>query len=56
MVKFEFYLSYDDADRLFDLKEAVGEDDLTANEFAEKLLKEAMDELEIKLNAKEYSR
>lgn len=38
MAKFEFYLSTEDTDRLFFLKKEEGYDELTGNEFAEKLL------------------
>lgn len=38
MVKFEFYLSEDDTDKLFEIKEAEGKDNLSANEFARELL------------------
>ena len=38
MVKFEFYLGDSDFDRLFAIKAFEGEDDLTGNEFAAKLL------------------
>ncbi|MFA7162821.1 MAG: hypothetical protein WC097_01555 [Eubacteriales bacterium] len=36
--KFEFYLSEEDTDRVFLLKEKAGEADLTANEYAKELL------------------
>lgn len=38
MVKFEFYLGDSDFDRLFAIKKLQGKDDLTGNQFAEKLL------------------
>lgn len=38
MVKFEFYISDDDFDRLFAVKEAQGRSDLSGNEFAKELL------------------
>ena len=38
MVEFNFYLSEEDTDKLFDLKEKDGRDDLTANEYARELL------------------
>ncbi len=36
--KFEFYLSDDDTERLFAIKEDKEKDDLTGNEFAKELL------------------
>lgn len=36
--KFEFYLSDDDAERLFAVKEDKGKSELTGNEFAKELL------------------
>lgn len=36
--KFEFYLSDDDTERLFAIKEDKGKDDLTGNEYAKELL------------------
>lgn len=36
--EFRFYLSEDDANRLFAVKELQGRDDLTGNEFAQQLL------------------
>lgn len=38
MVEFSFYLSEDDTDRLFAIKELQGQNDLTGNEFARRLL------------------
>lgn len=38
MVEFNFYLSEDDTDRLFAIKELQGKNDLTGNEFARRLL------------------
>ncbi len=38
MAKFEFYLSTEDTNRLFYLKKKEGHDDLTGNQFAEKIL------------------
>ena len=38
MVKFEFYLSDENTDRVFALKKSAGKDDLTGNEYAQKLL------------------
>lgn len=37
-VKFELYLSDDDTERLFAIKEDNGKDSLTGNEFARELL------------------
>lgn len=36
--KFEFYLSEEDTDRVFILKQLQGEDKMTGNEFAKELL------------------
>lgn len=36
--KFEFYLSEEDIERLFALKEEEGKDQLTGNEYAKELL------------------
>ena len=36
--KFEFYLSNEDTDRLFSVKDAEGKNDLTGNEYAKELL------------------
>ncbi len=41
-VKFEFYLSDDDAERLFAAKEDMGKDELTGNEYARELLESAL--------------
>jgi len=38
MVEFNFYLSENDVDRLFYLKQKEGKDDLTGNEYAKELL------------------
>ena len=38
MTEFNFYLSEDDTDRLFAIKELQGRHDLTGNEFARELL------------------
>lgn len=38
MVKFEFWLGDNDYDRLYAIKKIQGEDDLSGNEFAEKLV------------------
>lgn len=40
--KLEFYLSDDDAERLFAAKEDAGKDDLTGNEFARELLEKEL--------------
>jgi len=37
-VKFEFYLSEEDTDRLFAVKNSTGNNDLTGNEYAKELL------------------
>jgi hypothetical protein len=37
-VKFEFYMSDDDTERLFAVKEDKGKDELTGNDFAKELL------------------
>ena len=42
MVKFEFYLSDDDTERLFAIKEQQNKDGLTGNEFAKELLKDVL--------------
>lgn len=44
-VKFEFYLSDDDAERLFAAKEDMGKDGLTGNEYARELLENALHRL-----------
>lgn len=38
MAKFEFYLSDEDTDRLFAVKNSTGNNDLTGNEYAKDLL------------------
>ena len=38
MAKFEFYLSAEDTDRLFSVKNSTGNNDLTGNEYAKYLL------------------
>ena len=38
MTEFRFYLSTEDTERLFALKEEAGETDLTDNEYARQLL------------------
>lgn len=38
MTKFEFYLSEEDTDRLFSVKNSTGNNDLTGNEYAKDLL------------------
>lgn len=42
MTKFEFYLSETDTERVFYLMEKAGENNLSANEFAKKLLVEKL--------------
>lgn len=37
-VKFEFYLSEEDFDRLYAIKEKEGKEELTGNEFAKELI------------------
>lgn len=41
-VKFEFYLSDDDTERLFAIKENNGKDELTGNEYAKELLEKEL--------------
>ena len=41
-VKFEFYLSNEDTERLFAIKEDEGKDELTGNDFAQELLSKAL--------------
>ena len=43
--KFEFWLSNEDTERLFALKEDQGKDDLTGNEFARELLERELHRL-----------
>ena len=38
MVEFNFYLSREDTERLFALKDETGNQDLTGNEYARKIL------------------
>ena len=45
MVEFNFYLSDDDFDRLYALKDKMGYKDLTGNQFAELLLSRYLKEL-----------
>lgn len=45
MTKFEFYLGESDTERLFALKEEAGENDLTGNEYARKLLEGVLHKL-----------
>ena len=40
--KFEFYLSDEDTERLFALKEEENKDDLTGNEYAKELLHDVL--------------
>lgn len=42
MVELNFYVSEKDFDRLMDLKEAEGKNDLTGNEYARELLEQAI--------------
>lgn len=44
-VRFEFYLSDDDTERLFAIKEDKGKDELTGNEFAQELLSKELNRL-----------
>lgn len=44
-VKFEFYLSDDDTERLFAIKEDKGKDNLTGNDFAKELLQNTLHNL-----------
>ena len=48
MVKFEFYLSDDDFDRMILVKKKMGKDDLTCNEFAHELLHKELYKLQPK--------
>lgn len=41
-VKFEFYLSDEDVERLFAAKEDAGKDDLTGNQYARELLEQRL--------------
>ena len=45
MTEFSFYLSEDDTDRLFAIKELQGRGDLTGNEFARLLLENELQRL-----------
>ena len=45
MAEFNFYLSYEDTERVFALKAEAGEDDLTGNEYARKLLERELHRL-----------
>lgn len=45
MVKFEFYLSEEDFDRLSVIKKQKGKNELTFNEFAKELLKKEIHRL-----------
>jgi hypothetical protein len=40
--KFEFYLNDDDTERLFAIKEDMGKDELTGNEYARELLERTL--------------
>lgn len=44
-VKFEFYLSEEDTDRLFSIKEDYGEDNLSGNDFAKIMLEKEIHRL-----------
>lgn len=43
--KFDFYLSEEDTERLFAIKEDVGKDNLTGNEYAKELLVKTLHQL-----------
>lgn len=43
--KFEFYLSEEDTERLFAIKEDKGKDNLTGNEYAKELLVKTLHQL-----------
>ena len=43
--KFEFYLSEEDTERLFAIKENQGKEELTGNEFAKELLEAVLYQL-----------
>ena len=43
--KFEFYLSEEDTERLFAIKEDKGKNDLTGNEYAKELLVKTLHQL-----------
>lgn len=45
MTEFNFYLSSDDTERLFALKDEAGKSDLTGNEYARKLLERELHRL-----------
>lgn len=49
MVRFEFWLSSEDTDRLFAVKQEEGFHDLTGNEFAKELLKRELHRLHPKM-------
>ena len=44
-VKLEFYISDEDMDRLWAIKEKQGKDDMTGNQFAKELLASKLHEL-----------
>ena len=44
-VKFEFYLSDHDTERLFAIKENQGKDDLTGGQFAKELIEDSLHKL-----------
>lgn len=45
MVEINFYLSDDDADRLYALKDEAGEDQMTGNRYAQELLERTIHRL-----------
>lgn len=45
MVKFEFYISDDDFNRLMEIKDQQGKSDLTGNEFAKEILVDQLHQL-----------
>lgn len=49
MVKFEFYLSSEDFDRMTVIKKRMGKDELTFNEFAKELLHKELYKLQPKV-------
>ena len=56
-VRFEFYISDEDMDRLWALKEREGKDELTGNEYAALLLERTLHRLhpeKVKIEEDEY--
>lgn len=56
-VRFEFYISDEDMDRLWALKEKEGKDELTGNEYAALLLERTLNRLhpeKVKIEEDEY--